>query len=205
MVCSNFSSWLADWTLCSFTTAFISFLYLSLTDWNQCKESNSRYWSSSFRMYATPERGGREGTEKEESTSKASTEERIKDVRVYYQVCLLTHCKAVVCKSSSRFVFLVEFLFAADGVLHKIHRLGVRFVAINVSTNWFQVKRTWHVAKQHQHWPAVVQSCRSSSGACSLHCETQAQTRPPASWSTPSPRQSCWSDLPKQSPGCCEA
>lgn len=84
-------------------------------------------------MYATPERGGREGTEKEESTSKASTEERIKDVCVYYQVCLLTHCKAVVCKSSSRFVFLVELLFAADGVLHKIHRLGVRFVAINVS------------------------------------------------------------------------
>ena len=31
-----------------------SLAYLSRTDWNQCSESNSWYWSSSFRMYATP-------------------------------------------------------------------------------------------------------------------------------------------------------
>ena len=31
-----------------------SLLYLSRTDWNQCRESNSWYWSSSFRIYATP-------------------------------------------------------------------------------------------------------------------------------------------------------
>ena len=27
-----------------------SFLYLKLTEWNQCRESNSLYWSSNFRM-----------------------------------------------------------------------------------------------------------------------------------------------------------
>ncbi len=31
MVCMSFSSWLVDWTFCSFTTAFISFTYFSLT------------------------------------------------------------------------------------------------------------------------------------------------------------------------------
>lgn len=46
------------------------------------------------------------------------------------------------------------------------------------------------------HWPAVVRSCRSSSGAYFWHCETRVQTPPPASWSTRSLQQSCWSDLP---------
>ena len=40
------------------TRSLLSFLP---TDWNQCKESNSWYWSSSLRMYATPvgEEGGK--------------------------------------------------------------------------------------------------------------------------------------------------
>lgn len=42
---------------------------------------------------------------------------------VIYHSVPLTHSKAIVCESSSSFVLLVEFLFAADGVLHKIHRL----------------------------------------------------------------------------------
>ena len=33
----------------------ISFLYLLRTDWNQCRESKAWYWSTSFRMYATPD------------------------------------------------------------------------------------------------------------------------------------------------------
>jgi len=33
-----------------------SLAYLSCTDWNQWRESNSWYWSSNFKMYATPER-----------------------------------------------------------------------------------------------------------------------------------------------------
>lgn len=33
-----------------------SLAYLSCTDWNQWRESNSWYWSSNFKMYATPAR-----------------------------------------------------------------------------------------------------------------------------------------------------
>lgn len=52
----------------------------------------------------------------------------------YIQLCAkchlspLTHSKAIICEGSSSFVLLVEFLFAADGVLHEIHRLWERFV-----------------------------------------------------------------------------
>lgn len=130
MVCSNFSSWLADWTFCSFTTAFISFLYLSLTAWNQCKESNSRYWSSSFRMYATPERAQDRWVEINRQCQTYGLGDA-SSVKMIYHCCPLTHCKAIIRESSSTFIFLVEFLFAADGVLHKVNSLWHRSIAYN--------------------------------------------------------------------------
>lgn len=39
-----------------------------------------------------------------------------------------THRKAIVRKSSSSFVLLVELFFAADGMFHKVHRLQERTI-----------------------------------------------------------------------------
>ena len=54
-------------------------------------------------------------------------------VMFIYDFGSLTHREAIVCESSSSFVLLVEFLFAADGVLHKIHRLWEMICCVSLT------------------------------------------------------------------------
>lgn len=74
-------------------------------------------------MYATP------------ATPRARTacESPQRSVAATHIETILTHSEAIVCERGSGFVLLVQFLFAADGVLHEIHRLWGR-LAVHQST-----------------------------------------------------------------------
>lgn len=115
------------------TRSLLSFL---TTDWNQCKESNSWYWSSSLRMYATPvrEEGGKARKKVGWSTRFSPSGCQPPFQALCYlslplptlPVSALTHCKSVISENSSLLVLLAHLLFGTHNVFHIVQSLQVQ-------------------------------------------------------------------------------